>query len=60
MNKKTQWRTRKKPVLTQAPTKARIKVRLDSKTIITVADMSAFRLWAQKYPNAEVVSSEAA
>jgi hypothetical protein len=43
-------------VLTQPPTKAKIRVRLDDRTVITIPSMSALKLWKVKYPNAEVIS----
>jgi hypothetical protein len=50
---------RKKLILTQ-PIKTglnAIKVRLDARTIITVASEKALALWKQRYPKAEVISS---
>jgi len=32
-----------------------IKVRLDHRTIITVANMKKFEEWKKRYPNAEVI-----
>jgi hypothetical protein len=32
-----------------------IKVKLDSKTIITIKDMAKFDFWKQRYPNAVVL-----
>ncbi|GEM_PF-5279726 len=32
------------------------KVRLDSKTIITIRDMAKFQFWKEKFPNAVVIS----
>lgn len=32
-----------------------IKVRLDHRTIITVATMEKFEQWKERYPNAEVI-----
>ncbi len=43
--------------MTQAPTKATIKVRLDARTIVTIPDMSALKMWKEKYPGAVVFSS---
>lgn len=45
----------KNPVLTQRPTTAKIKVRLDARTIITIPHISALKLWKIRYPNAEVI-----
>jgi hypothetical protein len=44
------------PVLKQAATKAKIRVRLDSRTTITIPEMSALKLWTDRYPNAVVIS----
>ena len=43
-------------ILTQGPTKAKIKVRLDERTIITLPHISALKLWKVKYPDAEVLA----
>ena len=43
----------------QAATKAKIRVQLDSRTIITIPDMEALKLWTVKYPAAKVISTEA-
>lgn len=32
-----------------------IKVKLDSKTIITIKDMAKFEFWKQRYPKAVIV-----
>lgn len=32
-----------------------IKVRLDARTVITLASKKAFELWKQRYPNAVVI-----
>ncbi len=45
----------KKIILTQAPTKAKIKVRLDERTTITIPHMKALKLWTVKFPNAKVI-----
>ena len=50
----------KNPIMTQGPTKAKIRVRLDERTIITIPNMSALALWTAKYPNAVVINNEAA
>jgi len=41
----------------QAPTKATIRVRLDSRTLITLPDMSAFKMWKEKYPGAVILGT---
>jgi hypothetical protein len=46
----------RKPILKQAPTKAIIRVRLDSRTLITIPHMSAFQQWKDRYPNAEIMT----
>jgi hypothetical protein len=33
----------------------KIKVRLDSKTVITIRDMAKFEFWKEKYPSAVVI-----
>jgi len=43
------------PILKQAPTTATIKVRLDSRTVITIHDMSAFAIWLIRYPDAKII-----
>jgi hypothetical protein len=48
---------RKKLILTQ-PVKEglkAIKVRLDARTIITIASMKALEFWRQRYPNLQVI-----
>ncbi|MBP7514581.1 MAG: hypothetical protein KA791_08545 [Flavobacteriales bacterium] len=48
---------RKKLILTQ-PVKEglkAIKVRLDARTIITLASTKALEFWRQRYPNLEVI-----
>ena len=48
---------RKKLILTQ-PVKEglkAIKVRLDARTIITLASPTALEFWRQRYPNLEVI-----
>lgn len=44
------------PILKQGPTRAKIKVRLDNRTFVTIHEMSALALWKVKYPDATVVS----
>ncbi|HQV51988.1 MAG: hypothetical protein IPI00_18415 [Flavobacteriales bacterium] len=51
-------RARKKLILTQ-PIKEglkAIKVRLDHRTVITLANIKALDFWKQRYPKAEVIS----
>jgi hypothetical protein len=50
-------RTRKNFIMTQAPTKAKIRVRLDERTVITLPHISALKLWKVKYPDAQVLDS---
>jgi hypothetical protein len=33
----------------------KIKVRIDKKTTIVVTKMSSFKLWKQRYPQAEII-----
>ena len=55
-NMKNKYPSRvKKIILTQAPTKAKIKVRLDERTTITIPHMKALKLWKVKFPNAVVI-----
>ncbi len=35
--------------------KPKIKVRLDSKTVITIRDMTKLEFWKEKFPNAVVI-----
>ena len=44
------------PILTQGPTTAKIRVRLDSRTIITIHEMAALAVWLLRYPDAKVIS----
>ena len=53
---KTQY-VRRNPILKQATTKAKIRVQLDSRTVITIPDMSALKIWTDKYPNAKVIAT---
>ena len=49
---------RKKLILTQ-PVKEglkAIKVRLDARTVMTVASLKALEFWKQRYPKAQVIS----
>ncbi len=47
-------RRRKKDAVKELDPK--IKVRLDSKTIITIRDMAKLEFWKEKFPNAVVIS----
>ena len=47
-------------ILTQGPTTAKIKVRLDERTTVTIHDISALKLWKVKYPDAQIVEPKAA
>jgi hypothetical protein len=55
-SKKDPYKRVRNPIMKQAATKAKIKVRLDSRTIITLPDMSALKLWKERYPLATVIS----
>jgi hypothetical protein len=46
----------RKPILKQAATTAKIRVRLNSRTVITIQSMSAFQQWKDRYPEAVVIS----
>lgn len=56
-NKKSPHKRVRKPILKQAATKAKIRVRLDARTVITIPHMSALKLWKDKYPAAVVTSN---
>jgi len=47
-------------ILKQGPTTAKIKVRLDDRTTVTIRHISALKLWQVKYPNAYVIDPKAA
>ena len=47
-------------VMTQGPTKAKIKVRLDERTTVTIQHISALKLWQVKYPDAKVIETKVA
>jgi hypothetical protein len=47
-------------ILTQGPTTAKIKVRLDERTTVTIHHISALKLWQVKYPDAKVIDPKAA
>ena len=48
---------RKKLILSrpERPGVTAIKVRLDARTIITLASMKALEFWRQRYPNLQVI-----
>lgn len=56
MKKRSHRAVKKNLVLTQQPTKAKIRVRLNANTIITIPTMSALKAWIDKYPDAKVIS----
>ena len=37
-------------------TSKHIKVLIDSKTVVTVKDMSSFEFWLSKYPGARIIN----
>lgn len=37
-------------------TSQHIKVMIDSKTVVTVKDMTAFELWLSRYPGARIIN----
>lgn len=55
MKKRNSRAVRKNLVLTQQPTKAKIRVRLNANTIITIPNISALKVWQEKYPDAKVI-----
>ena len=55
--KKPDYKRVRNPIMKQAPTKATIRVRLDSRTLITLPDMSAFKMWKDKYPGAVIIGT---
>jgi len=56
-SKRPAFPRKKALILKQAPTKAKIKVRLNATTTITLPDISALQLWLVRYPNAKVVDN---
>ncbi|MBP8824565.1 MAG: hypothetical protein KBH07_13065 [Flavobacteriales bacterium] len=49
---------RKKAVILAQPVRTglkAIKVRLDSRTVITLSDLKKLAFWKQRYPQAEVI-----
>jgi len=55
LDKKLRYRRKRNPVMKQAATKAKIRVQLDSRTFITIPEMSALKLWKERYPEAKVM-----
>ncbi len=51
---------KKEFILKQGPTTAKIKVRLDERTTVTIRHISALKLWQVRYPNAYVIDPKAA
>lgn len=56
-NTKTAYKRVRNPIMKQAATKAKIKVRLDARTVVTLPDMSAFKMWKEKFPGAIILST---
>jgi hypothetical protein len=57
-NSKKPYSPRKKVlILKQATPKAKIKVRLNASTTITIPDIEALDLWLVRYPDAKVVKN---
>jgi hypothetical protein len=56
-SKRTTFTRKKALILKQATPKAKIKVRLNATTTITLPDISALQLWLVKYPDAKVVDN---
>jgi len=49
---------KKKPIVLSQPVRnglSSIKVRLDARTVITLASLKALDFWKQRYPKAEVI-----
>lgn len=40
----------------QGKTTAKIKVQLNAHTVITIHNLSTFKMWKEKYPDATVIS----
>jgi hypothetical protein len=57
-NKKPERRRRRRGalILTQPTPKAKIRVQLDARTVITLPHMSSLKLWKERYPDAKVIS----
>jgi hypothetical protein len=53
--KRTQFKRVTEPILKQGPTTATIRVQLDSRTRVTIHEMSALALWQVRYPDAKVI-----
>ncbi|GAB4279958.1 MAG: hypothetical protein Kow0068_04030 [Marinilabiliales bacterium] len=34
----------------------KIKIRLDGRTVITIRNIAMFKIWKEKYPNAEIIT----
>ncbi len=58
--KKYKRKPRGKFIMTQAPVTAKIKVRLNDRTTVTIHRLSALKVWQVKYPDAYVIDSKVA
>lgn len=50
---------KKRPIILSQPVREGVrsfKVRLDARTVITLASKKALELWKQRYPNAVVIN----
>ncbi|HLG35059.1 MAG TPA: hypothetical protein VI757_09280 [Bacteroidia bacterium] len=54
--KPTRRRRRGALILTQPTPKAKIRVQLDARTVITLPHMSSLKLWKDRYPDAKILS----
>jgi hypothetical protein len=52
---KNQYRRGGDAIPARLPERAKIKVRLDSRTVITIQDISALQVWLVRYPDAKVM-----
>lgn len=59
-NKKRKRITKSNVILKQPSVTAKIKVRLDERTTVTIHSMSALKLWKVKYPGAHVIDTKVA
>ncbi|MFH2143928.1 MAG: hypothetical protein ABIJ97_16000 [Bacteroidota bacterium] len=49
-------RGRKKKEIIRDSSNGKIKVRLDYRTVITIRNLNVFKLWKEKYPEAEIIA----
>ena len=41
----------------EAEANAKVRVRLDSRTVITLSDLAKLEFWKERYPNLQVLTS---